>query len=157
MKGTVKWFSSEKGYGFITSNEDQDHFFGVQSIRGSSLPDNGDSVEFTPTMGDKGAKATNVVIVKKAPQVAQKTSRADDRITCPGCERKIVPRIIMDHGSIDRTVCPFCTTTIEDHSLLGMLFSLVGFIIKTFFILAKEYPVALFLASLSVLILVLLS
>ena len=157
MKGTVKWFSSDKGYGFITSQENEDHFFNVQNIQGASLPNNGDSVQFKSTVGDKGAKATNVVIVKKAPQVAKKTERVDDRITCPNCERKIVPRIIMDHGSIDRTVCPFCTTTIEDHSLLGMFFSLIGLILKAIIWVAKEYPVALFLSLLGIFIVTALS
>ncbi|MGL6400073.1 cold shock domain-containing protein [Aeromonas veronii] len=38
MQGTVKWFSSEKGYGFITSEAGEDHYFNVQSINGASLP-----------------------------------------------------------------------------------------------------------------------
>ncbi len=148
MKGTVKWFSSDKGYGFITSHEDKDHYFNVQSITGASLPDNGDSVEFKPTKGDKGAKAINVVIVKKAPKSAQQPTRADDRITCPSCDRKIVPRIIMDHGSIDRTVCPFCTATIEDHSFMGMIFDLIGFLIKLIYNIAKNNPIIFGLSAL---------
>lgn len=47
MKGTIKWFSTDKGYGFITGNDNQDRYFHVQAIVGSELPNPGDIVTFT--------------------------------------------------------------------------------------------------------------
>ena len=46
MKNKVKWFSKEKGYGFITDKENNDLYFGVQDIIGPDLPEHGDIVEY---------------------------------------------------------------------------------------------------------------
>lgn len=112
MQGTVKWFSSEKGYGFITPESGEDHYFNVRSINGASLPSNGDTVTFDPKPGKKGPRASNVIITVKA--TAQSTGRWDDRILCPNCEKKIVPRIIVYQGTPERSVCPYCAETVKD-------------------------------------------
>jgi len=60
--GTVKWFSDEKGYGFITPDEgDEDLFVHRTGLadRGSVLAD-GERVNFETEQGDKGQKAVNV-------------------------------------------------------------------------------------------------
>lgn len=62
MKGTVKWFDAEKGYGFITSEDGKDvfvHFSQIQSDGYKTLEEN-DSVEFSVEDGDKGPQALNV-------------------------------------------------------------------------------------------------
>jgi len=63
MKGTVKWFSNEKGYGFITPEEGKDVFVHHNAIQGSGYAslDEGQSVEFEIEDGEKGPSATNVV------------------------------------------------------------------------------------------------
>ncbi len=63
MTGTVKWFNSEKGYGFITTDEGNDifvHYSAIQS-EGFKTLNEGDKVEFEVTEGDRGPQATNVV------------------------------------------------------------------------------------------------
>lgn len=63
MKGTVKWFDSDKGYGFISSEEGKDifvHFSAIQSEGYKSLQE-GDQVEFDVKDGDRGPQAANVV------------------------------------------------------------------------------------------------
>jgi CspA family cold shock protein len=63
--GTVKWFSSEKGYGFISQEDGPDVFVHFSSIQGEgykNLEEN-QKVEFDVTEGDKGPQAANVRIV----------------------------------------------------------------------------------------------
>jgi CspA family cold shock protein len=62
-EGTVKWFSEEKGYGFITPDEgDKDvfvHRTGVAAETGGTLSD-GARVSFETQDGEKGPKAVDV-------------------------------------------------------------------------------------------------
>jgi len=114
VQGTVKWFSSEKGYGFITSDGGEDHYFNVQGVNGASLPSNGDSVQFDSKPGNKGPRAFNVTITERAP--SQNNRPVDDRINCPSCGKKIVPRIITHYGKPEKSVCPYCASTVKTFS-----------------------------------------
>ncbi|MEU6865177.1 cold-shock protein [Streptomyces sp. NPDC046876] len=62
--GTVKWFNSEKGFGFITQDEGGPdvfvHFSAIQSSGYRSLEEN-QRVEYTVTQGPKGPQAESVV------------------------------------------------------------------------------------------------
>ncbi len=63
MKGTVKWFNAEKGYGFIQTEGGEDvfvHFSAIQTDGFKTL-DEGQEVEFDITEGNRGAQAANVV------------------------------------------------------------------------------------------------
>ena len=60
--GTVKWFNSEKGYGFITGEDGKDvfvHFSAIMSDGFKTLEE-GQEVEFEVTEGTKGPQAVNV-------------------------------------------------------------------------------------------------
>jgi CspA family cold shock protein len=63
--GTVKWFSSEKGYGFITRPDGPDVFVHFSAIDGDGFRnlEEGQNVEFEVTDGQKGPQAANVRIV----------------------------------------------------------------------------------------------
>lgn len=63
--GTVKWFNSGKGYGFIAREGGPDvfvHYTAIQSKGFRSLEE-GQRVEFTIEQGQKGPQASNVVIL----------------------------------------------------------------------------------------------
>ena len=62
-KGTVKWFSAEKGYGFIEREDGSDvfvHYSGL-NMEGFKTLEEGQAVEFEVTEGAKGPQAINVV------------------------------------------------------------------------------------------------
>jgi CspA family cold shock protein len=61
-KGTVKWFSDSKGYGFIQSEDGRDVFVHFKGIAGSGFRSlrEGQQVEFEVTEGPKGDQASNV-------------------------------------------------------------------------------------------------
>lgn len=64
-KGTVKWFDSKKGFGFITTEEGTDvfvHFSAIQ-MEGYKKLEEGQKVEFDVVDGQKGKQAANVKAV----------------------------------------------------------------------------------------------
>ena len=64
QEGTVKWFSSEKGYGFIAPNDGSDDVFVHHSeVPGEDLRE-GEEVQFDVEQSPKGLNATNVQRLK---------------------------------------------------------------------------------------------
>jgi len=67
VKGRVKWFSDQKGFGFIEVKEGKDVFVHRTAIQGEgfTLREGDDEVEFEISQGPKGPQATNVRLVKE--------------------------------------------------------------------------------------------
>ncbi len=63
VKGKVKWFSNQKGYGFITPESGKDVFVHHSGILGDGYKslEEGQEVEFEIEQGPKGEQAKNVV------------------------------------------------------------------------------------------------
>ena len=61
--GTVKWFDSQKGFGFITNEQSGKdifvHFSGI-ALNGFKTPEEGQQVSFDTTQGPRGEQAVNV-------------------------------------------------------------------------------------------------
>jgi len=64
-KGTVKWFNSTKGFGFITNDETNEelfvHYSGL-AMDGFKTLEDGQSVTFDITQGNRGFQAVNVLV-----------------------------------------------------------------------------------------------
>lgn len=66
MQGTVKWFSNEKGYGFITGEDANDYFVHHTAIQmdGFRTLDEGDRVEFETQSAARGPQAVGVAKIE---------------------------------------------------------------------------------------------
>lgn len=60
MKGTVKFFNSTKGFGFISGEDGKEYFVHSSGLQAGVMIDQDDSVTFESEQGDKGLKAVKV-------------------------------------------------------------------------------------------------
>jgi len=70
ITGTVKWFSDQKGYGFIARDEGKDvfvHFSGIRPGGPRSLNE-GDKVEFSIEIDQRGPRTVDLVVTESAPR-----------------------------------------------------------------------------------------
>jgi CspA family cold shock protein len=78
--GTVKWFNSKKGFGFITPDDGSpDVFVHYSSISGEGddfkIIYEGDIVEYEITEGKKGPQASDVKVTQKGPRINTRGGR----------------------------------------------------------------------------------
>lgn len=66
INGTVKWFSEQKGYGFISNDDDNDYFAHISEIKDTNVKTlgAGEEVSFETEESLKGTKAINIELVK---------------------------------------------------------------------------------------------
>ncbi len=65
-KGTVKWFNTQKGYGFITKEDGEDVFVHYSAIKSEGFKnlEEGQKVEFDVQDGNKGPQAAEVTVLE---------------------------------------------------------------------------------------------
>ncbi|WFE69491.1 cold shock domain-containing protein [Thiomicrospira sp. R3] len=120
MRGTIKFYSREKGFGFIYTDEnDGDIYFRVQEWKEHSSPNSNDIVEFETKPGRKGPEAINIKCIRSASERKESEIQArreanDDRVTCPHCIKQIVPRVNFYNGKPQASYCPYCGGKVKD-------------------------------------------
>lgn len=105
--GVVKWFSQEKGYGYITNKDNYDLYFGVKDVIGAELPEYGDKVEYETYNGRENITAAKEIIIieRKNPNFK--------KIHCDSCKLDVKPKH-WHFGGTDYTnmktayLCPYC-------------------------------------------------
>ena len=77
--GRVRWFDANKGFGFITSDENEDVFLPAAALpTGVTTLRNGAKVEFSVVDGRKGPQAMDVSLVGPAPSIIKATRPKPD-------------------------------------------------------------------------------
>lgn len=118
MKGTIKFYNADKGFGFIFCEDGSDIYFHINDWKNGSVPRGDDDVSFERVLEKNNRyKAERVILLKSA--VTKKHEKAilnDSRIVCPGCGKKIVPRMITYRGIPQKSVCPYCAVEIKKFS-----------------------------------------
>ena len=60
MNGTIKWYNTRKGFGFISDEAGKDIFVHRTAISEGTILNEGDAVEFETEESERGPKATNI-------------------------------------------------------------------------------------------------
>ncbi len=119
MKGRIKKYNSDRGFGFIEDLRGDEYFFHKNNWWDNSSIQVGLIVRFNTKETKKGVEAIKVSPMKgaKAEEVKIEKSitqqRRDDRVHCPKCFKKIVPRMVFSNGQPHKTVCPYCAAEVR--------------------------------------------
>jgi len=113
QKGTIKWFSPEKGYGFIDGDDGVRRFFHVADTMGDFSPKTGNFILFEPREDRKGPRAVGIRLNPDSLVEVGRTY-SGGRVSCPLCSRLIVPRMTFWYGRPNRSFCTYCAGEVRN-------------------------------------------
>lgn len=118
VKGVIKFYSREKGYGFIGTDK-TDYFFTIHCFKGKDVPTVGRQVLFVPSSrSTQHGNRPKVKVCRYDPEINKEELLPDtefsnptineSRVQCPHCDKMMVPRIWLVNGKPSKSYCPFC-------------------------------------------------
>jgi cold shock protein len=80
MEGTIKWFNTRKGFGFVKGEDGEDYFVHYSALEANVFLRENDKVSFDPAQTDKGKQAQNVKLLQKGSERDQEeiSEESDD-------------------------------------------------------------------------------
>lgn len=138
MKGMIKFYNKDKGFGFVVNENNQEYYFNHSVIPSGKIPNSGDIVEFKVDI--LSGRLPNQKVPIKEMQILDKhmsksfkkrgnngLQHHDDRPTCPKCNRKATPRLVTLSGMPEKSLCPYCGGVIQQ------FMSPMGIVVRKFF------------------------
>ena len=117
MKGMVKFYNKDKGFGFVVGENNQDYYFNQKVISFGHIPNSGDMIEFEVSDKPTSNKHKEPTIAKMTLTGEQATginNTNDNRVECPHCHKKIMPRLVTHYGRANRSLCPLCGSVVAE-------------------------------------------
>ena len=136
MKGMIKFYNKDKGFGFVVGEDNQEYYFNHKASAYGELPAAGCHCEFEiDTAFRSNNRHQNQPI--KSIKVTHNTHHNNNngKITCQHCGAQCVPRVFFEGSTATHSICPFCGKNIKvfiDESFVDKLpftFGL-GFLMK---------------------------
>lgn len=121
MKGTIKSFRSDKGYGFVRAEGGEEYFFHISEFSSDhSLLNLGEAVTFSLDKDNDGRFRAVQMTTERAgaPEVAKvhsATGGTNGLLYCESCEKSVLPRIGFYKGSPYKGYCPYCASTLKHY------------------------------------------
>ena len=150
MKGMVKFYNKDKGFGFVVGENNQDYYFNQKVISFGSIPNSGDMIEFevsdTPTSNTHKEPTIAKMVYTGRRQTVRTSSHNNGTVTCKHCHNVIKPRIWFENGVAVYKLCTSCGTRIETlpgyHKMIDSFMTFVFVIIAciiAFFVITIAY------------------
>lgn len=64
MKGRIKYYNKERGFGFIIGEDNKDYYMHISNVKSFQLPEQGRPVEFTESSNEKGPCAIDIFVLE---------------------------------------------------------------------------------------------